>query len=163
MNTRRIISAVLATASLIALAACGSATDSITFTAPAGYETKASLGPFMQIWANTKDEHSVLVLIALPVKSNLQEAMGKAQIQDGSLSEAKPITICGNQAAFYAEGTGKVTTTGDSSGTKTAKPSKIEILATEVKGKTYLAMYGRPLSAPVDPAADKAVHNVCPK
>lgn len=162
MNIRRFASAVLATASLTALAACGSATDSITFTAPDGFVSKASLGPFMQIWTGTKDEHQVLMLLALPVKTDLNKAISQAQIKGGSMEEGKPITICGNQVAFYAEGTGEAST-GDSSSTKNQKPSKIEILATEVKGKTYVAMYARPLTAPADPAADKAIHNVCPK
>ncbi|HEX8806471.1 MAG TPA: hypothetical protein VF741_05960, partial [Candidatus Aquilonibacter sp.] len=39
----------------------------------------------------------------------------------------------------------------------------IDVIATHLNGKTYLAMYLRPQGAPEDPAAEAAIHGVCPK
>jgi hypothetical protein len=139
----------------LALSACGSATDAVSFTAPPSFHTKASLGPFMQMWQG-KDEHEVLILMALPVQGDLNKAMSQSDLKD---ADAQKITICGNQPAMFAQGEGH-SRTGSSSSTET---SKIEVVATVVRGKTYLAMYTRPLKAPADPAAEKAIKDVCPK
>ena len=146
---------------LLALVACGSATDSVTFTAPSSYTSKASLGPFMQIWGG-KTEHDVLILLALPVAGVLNKAIDQGQIKSAQLDTTQKITICDNQPAIFAVGKGEMST-GDSSSTSNKEPSALEIIATQVKGKTYLAMYGRPLKSPADPAAEKAIKNVCPK
>lgn len=149
---------------LLALSACGSATDSVTFTAPPGYTSKASLGPFMQIWGG-KTEHDVLILLALPVAGDLNKAIDQGQIKSAQFEATQKITICDNQPAIFAQGRGEMSTTAGSSTASTSmkEPSAIEIIATQVKGKTYLAMYGRPLKSPADPAAEKAIKNVCPK
>lgn len=151
---------LIAGLSLFALAACGSATDSVTFTAPPGYVSKASLGPFMQIWGG-KTPHDVLILMALPVAGDLNKAMDQSSVKGADFKPAQRLTICDNQPAIFAEGHGEMNTGGSSD--KTTQKSEIEIIATQVKGKTYLAMYGRPLNAPADPAAEKAIKNVCPK
>jgi hypothetical protein len=156
---------LFAGACLLALVACGSATDSVTFTAPASYTSKASLGPFMQIWGG-KTEHDVLILLALPVAGDLNKAIDQSQVKGAEFDKTQKITICGNQTAIFAQGHGEMNTTDSSSSTSSTsskEPSAIEIIATEVKGKTYLAMYGRPLKAPADPEAEKAIKNVCPK
>jgi hypothetical protein len=157
---------LIAGVSFLALAACGSATDSVTFSVPPGYESKASLGPFMQIWGG-KDPRDVLILLALPVTGDLNKAINQSQTKGASFDATQKITICDNQPAIFAKGTGQMTTDSpQSSGTAGAKktePSALEVIATQVKGKTYVAMYGRPLKAPVNPAAEKAIKNVCPK
>lgn len=139
----------------IALSACGSATDAVSFNPPPSFHSKASFGPFMQMWQG-KDEHEILMLMALPVQGDLNKAMGQSDLKDAN---AQKITICGSQPAMFAEGQGRSRTDG-SSGTA---QSKIEVVATVVRGKTYLAMYARPLHAPADPAAEKAIKDVCPK
>lgn len=151
---------LIAGVSLLALAACGSATDSVTFTAPPEYTSKASLGPFMQMWQG-KTPHDVIILMALPVAGDLNKAMDQSSVKGADFKEAQKISICDNQPAIFAEGRGDMNT--GSSSDKDTKKSDIEIIATQVKGKTYLAMYGRPLNAPADPAAEKAIKNVCPK
>jgi hypothetical protein len=142
------------------LSACGSATDAVSFTAPPGFHTKASLGPFMQMWQG-KDERELLILMALPVQGDLNKAMSESDLKD---ADAKKITICGDQAAMFAQGVGHghVGISGTTASTST-EPTNIEVIATVVRGKTYLAMYSRPLKAPADPAAEKAIKDVCPK
>ncbi len=142
----------------IALTACGSATDAVTFTAPSSFHSKASLGPFMQMWQG-KDGRELLILMALPMQGDLNKAMSQSDLKD---ADAQKITICGNQPAMFAQGVGHGHV-GVSTSNTTTEPSKIEVVATVVRGKTYLAMSSRPLKAPADPAAEKAIKDVCPR
>lgn len=150
---------------LLGLAACGSATDSITFKAPANYAPKASLGPFMQVWS-TADKHSALVLMQLPAQVSLDDMLTKANLKDAHVNVKRMITICGNQQAVYAEMTGTVGGTvnvGVADGKTATNPGDVDFLGTNVNGHTYMAMYVRERSAPADPAAVAAIHDVCPK
>jgi hypothetical protein len=149
----------LAFASVCVLAACGSASDSTTFHVPAGYVQQASIGPFMQIW-KTNDDKSIIMLMALPVKSDLHQAMSQTDIKDSNINEQKDITICNGQPAVYMDATGTATTAGSAG---TTRRGHVEMVATAAGGKTYVAMYVRELKAPVDPAADAAIKNICPK
>ncbi len=113
----------------------------------------------MQVWEH--EPHSVLVLISLPVQTDLSKAMSQADLKDGQLQKREQIKICsGSQDALFATGEGesKVGPTDSNS-----KPSEVEFLATNVKGKTYLAMYARPLKSRADPAAQAAIRHICPK
>ncbi len=144
---------------LAALAGCGTASDAVTFHAPPGYTQAASVGPFVQVW-KTADTASILTLVALPTKIDLDKSVNQSDIQDADVKVKKDITICGNQQAVYADIIGTMRRAGSES-----KPEKgrIEFLATNVQDKTYMAVYVRPLTAPADPAADEAIHNICPK
>ncbi|HET9031126.1 MAG TPA: hypothetical protein VFN49_13220 [Candidatus Aquilonibacter sp.] len=142
---------------VLALTACGHATDSVTFTAPPAFHEKASFGPFMQIWEG--EPHTVLMLMALPVAADLNKAMDQANLKDAKVQKNEHIKICGgSQDAVFAQLEGETTTGSSSSG-----PSEIEFLATNVAGKTYMAMYARPLHTAPDSAAEAAIRNVCPK
>lgn len=148
------------TAGAIALlAGCGSASDAVTFHAPPSYQAKASFGPFMQVWS--REPHSALVLIALPVQTDLNKAISQADLKDSHLEKKEQIKICGGkQDAFYAMLEGEAKFDANSSA---SERSEIEFLATNLGGKTYMAMYARPLRSPADPAAEAAIRNVCPK
>jgi len=150
---------MLAVTSLAGLAACGSASDALTFAAPPGYTQAASIGPFVQVW-NTADKKNVITLIALPTKIDLDKAMSQSDIKDAQVNEEKHIAICGNQKAIYADIIGESTT--GQTGTAPRK-MHIEFLATNIGEKTYMSIYLRPVGAPLDGAADRAIHNICPK
>jgi hypothetical protein len=148
---------IAAAAAVLALAACGNATDNTTFSPPANFHSAASIGPFMQIWES--GPRSVLMLMAMPFKTKIDEAMSQAQIKGSADMKTSKVAICdGKQQAIFASGEGQTSTT---SSDKT--PSEIELIVTEINGKTYMAMYGRPLHAPADAAAEAAIRNVCPK
>jgi len=140
------------------LAACGSASDATAFQAPPGFVQEASLGPFVQIWASP-DKKSAMMLTAIPAKLDLDETVSRSTVQDADIKAARKLTICGNQAAYYADIVGTVNT----SQTKLRRNERIEFLATYFDGKTYMVVYSRPVSAPVDPKADAALRSVCPK
>jgi hypothetical protein len=140
------------------LAGCGSATDAVTFQAPPSFHSKASVGPFMQVWAAAP--HNAIVLMSMPVAIDLNKAVSQADLSDARLQKKERIKICGGtQDALFVVLQGERKLNDDS----TSTPSEIEFLATDVRGKTYMAMYARPLHSPADPAAQAAIRNVCPK
>jgi hypothetical protein len=143
---------------LAALAACGSASDSVTFAAPPGYTQAASIGPFVQVWM-TADKESLITLVALPVKADLDKAMSQADIKDAEVKAQRNIKICGSQPALFADILGVSKSTGG----EVPHKMRIEFIATNANGKTYMAMYMRPLAAVANPAAEAAIQNICPK
>ena len=137
---------------------CGSATDGVTFQAPPSFHSKASFGPFMQVWA--AKPHNDIVVISMPTQVDWNKAVVKADLSDARLQKKERIKICnGTQDALFVILQGETKVDNDS----TSMPSEIQFLATDVRGKTYMAMYARPLHSPADTAAESAIRNVCPK
>jgi hypothetical protein len=157
MNARRWFAGLV---SLAALAGCGSATDAVTFKAPAGFTSAFSVGPFMQLWTGPQD--SALMLMALPKKVDLNQAINSSSVRDAQIEKQAAVKICGNQPALYISMIGTSHTTIGSPA-PAAHKSQIDMIATEVNDKTYMAMYMRPVGAPADAAAETAIHDVCPK
>ena len=143
------------------LADCGSATDSISFKAPANYTVAASVGPFMQMWKGPAQ--SALILMALPTKIDLDKAVTTADIKGAQVEKESTIRICGNQSAIYVSVIGEHETFGSSAPGGTEQKRQIDFLATNVNDKTYMAMYIRPVGTPADGGAEAAIHNVCTK
>ncbi len=150
----------VACAALLALAACGSATDAVTFKAPATYQSAASIGPFMQVWT-TADKHDALILMKLPTQVSLDQMLAQSSVKNATVHLQRQLTICGSQPAVYAEMTGVAGMVGNSSSGK--EPGDVDFIGTNVSGHTYMAMYVRDHGTPVDPAAVAAIHDVCPK
>jgi hypothetical protein len=145
-------------AAVVVLAGCGSAADSVTFEAPSGYTQTASIGPFMQIWSGPKQNR--LMLMALPTQVDIHKAVSNSNVQDEHVEQQAQIEICGHQPAYYVSMTG---TSSDPAGSGPKTRHQVDFLATAANGKTYIAMYFRPVGTPADPSAESAIHNVCPK
>jgi hypothetical protein len=148
-----------ASAALAALAGCGSPTDNTTFAPPASFHSIASIGPFVQMWQSGSDQ--MLMLFAMPVKSDLHDAMSQANVKDIAEMNTETIKICdGKQQAIFVTGdtVGKTSSDG-----KTTKPQKLEMILTDISGKTYMAMYMRPMQTPADTAAEASIKNLCTK
>jgi len=140
------------------LAGCGSATDAVTFQAPPSFHSRASLGPFMQLW--TAAPHNDIMLLSMPTQVDWNKTLSQADLSDERLQKKERIKICGGtQDALLVILQGETKVDNDSS----SQASDIQFLATDVRGKTYMAMYARPLHSPADPAAESAIRNVCPK
>ncbi len=149
----------------VALAACGSVTDSVKFNVPPRYESRASLGPFMQIW-ETPDKKSMMMLMAFPGQADVNKAMSDAKIDNSKVKKHERITICGNQQADFVQAEGATGTNvklGMGAGETTKSNSNIDMLVTRANGKTYFAMYAWPLRDAADPQAEAAVRGVCSK
>jgi hypothetical protein len=158
MNVQRTIGAF---AVIGALAGCGSATDAVTFKPPPGFTPSVSVGPFMQAWSGPNK--SMMMLMAMPTKMDLQKTISSSTVSNARIQKQSTIDICGNQPALYAQMIGN--RQGSESPAAGAKDQKeqIEFLATNANGKTYMAMYLRPLGTPLDSKAEAALHNVCPR
>jgi hypothetical protein len=113
----------------------------------------------MQLWESSP--HTVMVLIALPNQIDLDKAMQQSTLKDTKVQKREDVRICGgSQDAIFVMAEGETQT---ATGSKDSRPSEVEFLATNFKGKTYMAMYARPLHTAADPAAEAAIRNVCPK
>jgi hypothetical protein len=147
------------------LAACGSASDAVTFAPPSNFHAKSSVGPLAQTW-ETDDRQSELVLLQLPVKADLDKILAGQGLNDASVRQRKMITICGNQPALYAHTVGtvgnvNVETTGN--GNTRLSRGIVDMIGTNANGRTYVAIYARSIKTPLDAAAEDAIHKVCPK
>ncbi len=147
----------------VALAGCGSATDATSFTAPPGYTTAVSIGPFAQVWRGPKGTRSGIVLTALPGVVAFNNITESSNIKDAEILKDQNVKICANQDAYYLSMIGESPETESGSAGGAGGKQRIDVIATHLNGKTYLAMYVRPMGAPEDPAAESAIHGICPK
>lgn len=147
----------------ILLAGCGSATDATSFTAPPGYTSAVSIGPFAQVWRGPKGTRSGIVLMALPGEIAFNDVTESSNIKDAQILKDQAVKICGNQGAYYLSmiGEGPETESGSAGGA--GGKQHIDMIATHLNGKTYLGMYMRPQGAAEDTAAETAIHGICPK
>lgn len=150
------------------LSACGSTNDNITFTAPPGWTTTASVLSFMTMYGSP-DKKQVLMLMKLPMQTNdLGSAMKQSSAKNTTVNETHAIKICGSQDAMYAVGTSDVQTANEAKDSAQGKDTKrdqdrMEMVMTSVGGATYMAMYMRPQTMAADAAAEGAIKNLCPK
>jgi hypothetical protein len=154
---------LMAGSTAVLLAGCGSATDATSFTAPPGYTTAVSIGPFAQVWRGPKGTRSGIVLTALPTEIAFTKITESSNIKDAQILKDQAVKICGNQDAYYLSMLGESAETDAGSAGGAGGKQRIDVVATHLNGKTYLAMYVRPQGAAEDPAAETAIHGVCPK
>jgi hypothetical protein len=105
-----------------------------------------------------------VILVQLPAQVDLDRMLAESTVKDAAARVKRKIRICGNQPAVFAQMTGATGGTvnlgiGSAPGSKEAR-SDVHFLGTNVGGKTYLAMYVRPIGAAVDPAAESAIRDV---
>jgi hypothetical protein len=147
----------------VLLAGCGSATDATTFAAPPGYTTAVSIGPFAQVWRGPKGTRSGIVLTALPTEIAFNNITESSNVKDAQILKDQAVKICGNQDAYYVSMLGESPESDTSSAGGSGGKQQIDLIATHLNGKTYLAMYVRPQGAVQDAAAESAIHGICPK
>jgi hypothetical protein len=148
---------------IIALAACGSASDATSFTAPPGFTAAASVGPFVQLWRGPKGTRSGIMLAALPSEIAFDKITETSDIKDADVIKNQAVKICANQDAYYLSLIGETSESQTGSAGDATGKQRIDIIATHLNGKTYLATYFRPQGAPEDPAAQSAIRGICPK
>ncbi|MDP9110061.1 MAG: hypothetical protein M3M96_00295 [Candidatus Eremiobacteraeota bacterium] len=156
---------IAAAFSAMALAACGSVSDSVTFHAPPGFVSKAALGPFMEVWESV-DNRSALMVMQIPGEVDINKAMSSANVKSAKVVKKQQITICGSQPAVFAELTG---TTGSNikigigDGSTKTENSNIDFIVTHANGSSYFGMYAWPIHDAPDPAAQSAIRALCAK
>lgn len=139
-----------------ALAGCGSVTAGVDFKAPAGWTSTPSILGRMQAWMKKARDNKQDEMVMLIRGSNANiDLRTIPQVGSSAMSMTKQstITICGNQKAQFASGTG----TGHS-----GEKERMEMVSATVGQDGYVAMYLRPQSDPADPAAETAIRSLCP-
>ena len=139
-----------------ALAGCGSVTAGVDFKAPAGWASTPSILGRIQVWTrkarDNKQDEMVMLVRGSSATIDLRTI---PQVGSNAMKVTKQstITICGNQKAQFASGTGS-----GHSGQKEA----MEMVSATVGQNGYVSMYLRPQSDPADPAAETAIRSLCP-
>jgi hypothetical protein len=162
---KRVLLMGCALAAVTGLAACGSATDNLTFKVPAGFTSKTSLLGFMQMWTKGEgDNPSMIILARIPVKVDLNQKDFQSPdlssytgVKNGNakLESMARITICGNQPAILTK-----TNAADKNN---KKEMEMQTLLTVVDNSTYAAVYMYPETQAVDRGAEDALKTVCAK
>ena len=148
-------------AGVLALSACGSASDALTFKAPPGFKPDVSVGPFMQTWSGPN--RSVMMLMAFPTKIDIKNRIENSPISNAKVVRDQAITICNHQPARFGQMTGANIQVGSPAPAGSQNPQQVDFVATSVNGKTYMAFYVRPENVPANPVAEAALRNICPK
>ncbi len=144
---------------IVALAACGSPTDATSFQVPPGYTAAVSIGPFAKVWRGPKG-HSGILFLALPGEIQFSKIADNTTVQDAQIVKHEDVRICGRQDAYYLAMIGE---TEESEKANPGEKQLIDVVATHLSGKTYMAMYVRPEGTAADPAAQTAIRGICPK
>ncbi len=148
---------------LLALAAGGCAwsaspADGLRFQAPAGWRSSPGIMGFMQFWRPPGDDRQVLLLFKSPKPLQARDVFSTAQFQDtlknATVERRRTIEICGRQPATYVEARG--------SGAR-GRDDRVEMVMTTIAGKSYFAIYVRPLEDPPNPMAQTALRELCAK
>jgi hypothetical protein len=142
------------------LAGCAfsaSPAEGLRFQAPPGWRPSPGIMGFMQFWQAPNDDRSVLMLFRSPKTIAPDELFTNAQyrgtLKDTTVVRRQSIVICGHQPATYVE----------ASGTSRGEPSRVDLVATNVSGASYIAMYVRPLTDSPDAKAEAALRSLCAK
>lgn len=151
---------LMSAGAVVALAACGSATDATTFQPPPGYTAAVSVGPLFKVWRGPKSRREGIVFMALPTEIEYSKIGDNTTVQDAQILKHADLKICGSQDAYYLSMIGK---TQEAQSADPGEKELIDVVATHLNGKTYMAMYIRPRGTAGDPAAESALKGICPK
>ncbi|HTZ55635.1 MAG TPA: hypothetical protein VMB20_11285 [Candidatus Acidoferrum sp.] len=151
---------LISAGAVVALASCGSATDTTTFQPPPGYTAAVSVGPFVKVWRGPQNKRIGIVFMALPTEIPFDKIGENTTVQDAEVVKHEALKICGSQNAYYLSMIGA---TQEAQSADPGEKELIDVIATHLNGKTYMAMYVRPKGTAADPAAETAIKNVCPK
>ena len=143
------------------LAGCSGLTKSPTqglmFTAPAGFDSKASMLGMMQVWTADNDRQ-VLMLLRLPASMRMSDALKSADLKDTKILARRSIAICGKDSATYME------VEGTRTDARTGKhDDRADIVYRRGTADTLLALYVYPRKQKPNPAAQVALRGLCAK
>ena len=97
------------------------------------------------------------MLFKSPKPLQAREVFSTTELQDTlkhvTVEQRRTIEICGDQPATYVEARGSGSQGDD----------RVEMVMTTTAGKSYFAMYIRPLEAAANPMAQAALRELCAK
>lgn len=128
--------------------------EGLTFTAPPGFTSKASVMGVTQIWT-TSDNRQVMLVLRLPVVVTSTDALKSANVKDAKILANKAIALCGHRPAMYME----------LSGVNSTDNSNEFVDAVFLRGTTHtlISMYIYSQDVKPDPAAQAALRELCAK
>jgi hypothetical protein len=153
-----------AIAALVALAGCSwnaSPADGLQFQAPAGWRSLPAIAGF-QAWRPPDNDREALMLFKShqPLRPNDLVSVGQSNgelngaLKNLTLERQQRVVICGHQPAIYFEFRGTSAQVGD---------SQVEVLATNLAGGSYFAIYRRPFGTAPNTDAEAALRELCTK
>jgi hypothetical protein len=136
--------------------------DGLRFQAPAGWRSSPGIMGFMQFWRPPGNDREVLILFKSPRPLKPNDVFSGTQssgelngaLKNLTLERQQRVVICGHQPAIYGEARGTSAQSGD---------SQVEMLATNLAGGSYFAIYVRPFGAAPNADAQAALRELCPK
>ena len=150
-------------AAAILISGCSGLTQSpahgLTFSAPPGFTSKASVMGVMQVWTHD-DGREVLFLMRLPASVDISSALKSADFNDTKILARKSIKICGHQAATALVMAGSH---GSTSSTGPRDDDRVDVVSTQASSESLIAIYAYPKTARPEPAAQAALRNLCSK
>ena len=131
--------------------------DGLTFQPPPGWNASPGIMGFMQFWRPPSNDREVLMLFRSPKPLNESDVLSTQQLhgtlQDMTIERRSTIQICGHQPASYVEGRGH----------SNKGEENVQMVMTNARGTTYLALYVRPADQAPNTAAQTAVRELCAK
>lgn len=145
----------------LTLAACSlraSPTEGLRFQAPAGWRASPGILGFVQFWRPPSGTREALMLLRSPRSLSQSDVYSSANMQGAFKSvtvlHKRPAKICGNQSALFVQGIAI---------SRNDTESNVDMVITDVRGTSYMAMYLRPTDVPANPQAEAALHELCAK
>ena len=145
----------------LALAGCAftsSPADDLQFKAPAGWQSSPGIMGFMQFWRPANSDQEVLMLFKSPKPLKPSDVFTSNDLQ-GSIKNVKvertaTIQICGSQPATLFQAQGTSSKGGEDS---------VDMVMSDTGGKTYFALYVRPVGGQSNAQALSALRELCAK
>jgi hypothetical protein len=159
----RIRKAAATVVALLAIApsGCGltsSPASGLTFRPPPGWRPSPSVLGFVQFWRSPADDRELLMLFRSPRELQPSDIFSDSRLQSTlqhvTVERRTTINICGNQPARYVEASGT---------SQSGQEDRVDMVMTNTSGKSYFAMYIRPVVSPTDPMAEAALRELCAK
>lgn len=155
-----LLSAAVVMASV--LSACGNLTQSpahdLTFQAPAGFESRASIMGMMQVWSADGGKQD-LMLFRMPTGVDPHSVVKSANFKDAKILKQESITICKGEPATYLMLAGDKTKTA----ALPAQHEIVQMVMLRASANTIFSMYAYPQGTSPNPAAVSALRQLCTK
>jgi len=160
MRRMKITVAALCVVGALVPVGCGftaSPADGLRFQAPPNWQSSPGIMGFMQFWRPPSGRGEALMLFKSPKTLRPSDVLSSGTMGGGlksiSVRNETGTKICGDQPATFLDGTAK-NDRGD---------AIVDMMLTNVKGTSYMAMYVYPVDRAPNPLAIAALREICAK
>jgi hypothetical protein len=146
---------------VLALADChfsASPTEGLRFAPPPDWRASPGMLGYVQFWRPPSGVREALMLFKSPKRLTAGDVFSDANMQGSfksvTVQRKSEIEICGSQPALLVQG---IAISRDD------RLSNVEMVMSDVRGTSYLAMYLRPVEEPPNTTAEAALRELCAK